>query len=587
MCQAKFSNFTEQRAHAKSDFHRYNLKLRLRGVATIDETAFEVLVGDLDESLSGSDSQGSSSDGSGRDDRYAKPHLTTLLRQQAQISDDWTNEPHLPQHGSRIDKGSPLFWLGSDRLAKNMSLGVYKALFTAAERIQDPAEVVRSKQIPGAQRKHCGSQPAINVHSTSTSYPHHFLCMTGGGHFAAMIVSLIPETRKGPGGHIERHPVIKAHKTFHRYTTRRKQGGAQSANDNAKGNAHSAGASIRRHNEIALEADIREVLSAWKEMINQAELLFIRATGITSRRTLYGPYEGQVLAARDPRIRGFPFTTRRATQAELRRSFYELTHLQVNILKEDTNQSSQAEEHTRVSKSLGSTTNDAAPKTSNEDEAALMHTAQIQALIRRNKAQALVNYLADNNLSPSFSFFPRDLASNHHAPTPLHLAAASNAATLISALLTQSKADPTVSTSDGKVPFDMAGDGRSRDAFRVARQTLGESACDWTAAHVPSALSEEEAKARQARQSLQGNVAEAQRREAELQKLREQDELNESRKIEKKNGVGRSLGGKDKTAAEHREEEVRGLNPETKMKIERERRARAAEERIKRMQGRK
>lgn len=37
-----------------------------------------------------------------------------------------------------------------------------------------------------------------------------------------------------------------AHKAFHRYVVRAKQGGAQSANDNAKGPAHSAGAALRR-----------------------------------------------------------------------------------------------------------------------------------------------------------------------------------------------------------------------------------------------------------------------------------------------------------------------------------------------------
>ncbi|KAF1783553.1 Ankyrin repeat-containing domain [Phytophthora cactorum] len=42
------------------------------------------------------------------------------------------------------------------------------------------------------------------------------------------------------------------HKTFQRYTTRRKQGGAQSASD-ANGKAKSAGATLRRYNEAALK----------------------------------------------------------------------------------------------------------------------------------------------------------------------------------------------------------------------------------------------------------------------------------------------------------------------------------------------
>jgi hypothetical protein len=39
-----------------------------------------------------------------------------------------------------------------------------------------------------------------------------------------------------------------------------------------------------------------------------------------------------------------------------------------------------------------------------------------------------------------------------------------------------------------------------------------------------------------------------------------------------------------KTPQERREEEARGLTPEMKMRLERERRARAAEERMKRLQ---
>ncbi len=42
--------------------------------------------------------------------------------------------------------------------------------------------------------------------------------------------------------------------------------------------------------------------------------------------------------------------------------------------------------------------------------------------------------------------------------------------------------------------------------------------------------------------------------------------------------------GVQKSAQERREEEARGLKPEQRMKLDRERRARAAEERLRRMQ---
>ncbi len=51
-------------------------------------------------------------------------------------------------------------------------------------------------------------------------------------------------------------------------------------------------------------------------------------------------------------------------------------------------------------------------------------------------------------------------------------------------------------------------------------------------------------------------------------------------------GRGKSLldGGVSKSAQERREEEARGLTPEQRLKLDRERRARAAEARFGRMQ---
>ena len=51
------------------------------------------------------------------------------------------------------------------------------------------------------------------------------------------------------------------------------------------------------------------------------------------------------------------------------------------------------------------------------------------------------------------------------------------------------------------------------------------------------------------------------------------------------NKGGRPLGAVEKTASEKREEETRGMTAEMRTRLERERRARAAEERIRRMQG--
>ena len=68
--------------------------------------------------------------------------------------------------------------------------------------------------------------------------------MLGGGHFA---------------GAVFRGKDALVHKTFHAYTVRAKQGGSQNSADNKSGGSHpkSAGASLRRYNEMALMQHIQ------------------------------------------------------------------------------------------------------------------------------------------------------------------------------------------------------------------------------------------------------------------------------------------------------------------------------------------
>ncbi|ERF69195.1 hypothetical protein EPUS_01152 [Endocarpon pusillum Z07020] len=585
LCRASFSTVIDQRGHVKSDFHRYNLKLALKCLPSVNESTFDRLIGDLDESLSGSDSSDSESEDNHEDGKPSDSALTALLKRQAIITQqEEDNGPSLQQK-KRGSGNPPLLWLSSSRLPEVVSLGIYRALLTEADLRKDLVQVIKEKQLKPVLAKHSGSGGQTTPQASGPPTPHYFLCMIGGGHFAAMIISLAPQIRKGPGGHEERHAIVKAHKTFHRYTTRRKQGGSQSANDNAKGNAHSAGSSIRRYNEMALEFDVRGVLAEWKEMIEKSELLFIRATGTTSRRTLYGPYECQVLRATDSRIRGFPFSTRRATQAELLRSFTELTRLKVSTISQSA-LSVDAADQEKASKLIKpkAMAREPPPKPNKEEEVALMHTSQIQTLIRRNKAPALLTYLMNNNLSSDYTFFPSHASQHHHAPNALHLASSNSSAAVVLALLTKAKADPTLCNGDGKTAFDVAGDSKTRDAFRLARHLLGESAFDWKGAHIPSALSEKEVEDRQQLEKAHESTAEAERRKADLERLRHEEAAQRIGRIEKKAGTGKSLGSRDKTGAEIREEEGRGLTPEMRMKLERERRARAAEERMKRTQ---
>ena len=85
------------------------------------------------------------------------------------------------------------------------------------------------------------------------------LLYSSNGHFA---------------GAVYENGKLIAHKTFHRYTSRRKQGG-RTKYDNKSGKANSIGAQIRRGNEIELRKDIQNLLIVkWKQHVNEADKFY-------------------------------------------------------------------------------------------------------------------------------------------------------------------------------------------------------------------------------------------------------------------------------------------------------------------------
>lgn len=581
LCGTLFPSVQEQRLHVKSDWHNYNLKQKLRGAQSVSENDFERLIDELDESISGSDSDLSESEADGEEAKEST--LSALLKKQAKLSHPGVQEEFMPKKRKRGSNKPPLIWFSTPLLPTNTSLGIYRALFTDSEQDQaDTVDVVRRKQVQSVPTKPPSAEGShgVPLPSTMTS-PQIFLCMIGGGHFAGMIVSLAPKFGKQSTGHEQRQALVIAHKTFHRYTTRRKQGGAQSANDSAKGAAHSAGSSLRRYNEIALEQEIRALLAEWRDLIGASQLIFVRASGTSNRRILFGPYENQVLRQNDARNRTFPFSTRRATQAELMRAFVELTRVKVSEVDEAALAMAAADaaqsEADRTAFQAKTPIPPAKSKPSKEEEVASLHTTQLQALIRRSKVPALLSYLVTNSLSPNFLFYPPSTQANHHAPTPLHLASSINSPAVVLALLTKAGADPSVVNTEGKPAFDLAGERGTRDAFRIARYELGEGKWNWNAAHIPAPLSKAEADKRGERERAEADKAELERRKAEEDRLRSETEVLVDRSSKKAGLAPRVV---EKTAEERREEEGRGMTPQMRMTLERERRARAAEARL-------
>jgi hypothetical protein len=140
LCGLSFPSVQEQRSHVRSDLHGYNMKQKMRGLKAVGENDFEKLVGDLDESISGSDSDDSaSSDDDGKKDST----LSALLKKQANIADpdfdDFTTTK------TKVGAGKPpLLWFSSSKLPSNVALGVYRTLLPAAVQVGDATTILQT-----------------------------------------------------------------------------------------------------------------------------------------------------------------------------------------------------------------------------------------------------------------------------------------------------------------------------------------------------------------------------------------------------------------------------------------------------------
>ncbi|PNF40559.1 Ankyrin repeat and zinc finger domain-containing protein 1 [Cryptotermes secundus] len=140
------------------------------------------------------------------------------------------------------------------------------------------------------------------------------IIMLGGGHFAAGIFQ---------------GQEVLVHKTFHCYTVRSRQGGAQSSRDGRSGGSHpkSAGANLRRYNEAALIQHVQDIMESWSSQLDSCGLILYRAVGHNGNVLFSG--RNPPLNKTDSRLRTIPFATRRATFSEVKRVYDILTNVEM------------------------------------------------------------------------------------------------------------------------------------------------------------------------------------------------------------------------------------------------------------------
>lgn len=512
---------------------------------------------------------------------------------------------------------SPLLWFAAPEQVKDTQFGIYKTIFPAASKNASPnswVEDLRQLQVTEDSSR-LGKKAAAKLDgvSTDTNRRKWTLLAVGGGHFAGAVVSLVPQLHNR-NGRVEREIVLLASKTFHRYTTRRKQGGAQSANDQAKSKAKSAGAQIRRYNEAMLQQEIRELLTSWKDHIDTSELVFLRA-GKTSQRIFYD-YDEAVLTRRDARMRTFPFPTRRPTQAELIRCFSELTRVKItHLTKEQLDELEAAYKAAIQPKKVPAPSRPRemapkpeVPKLSKEDLLLRDRWERLLDMVKKDKVEALQSFLekqsSDAQDAESWTGrLPMWIAEHRSLPTLLHFAAGHDSPETVRYLLVERRVDPTLGfisdnpelDSPSPVPrtaYECAASRSVRDTFR---KVYAEHP-DWWRweedARVPSKLTEEMATAQGAKKNerknklkdkLRERAAEREQERAAEETRRKQEELEEARRAEEKrratpvSGPQRLGGGPP--GMRPPVNALGGLSDEAKRRIERERRLRAAEAR--------
>ncbi|SCU97456.1 LADA_0H06392g1_1 [Lachancea dasiensis] len=549
-CEIELGSLDSRKEHYKTDYHRFNIKRKLSGLSPVSSTEFDIIAENDDlESLSGSDS---SSDSDGEDvDLYQedKDKLTAILEDEVAnmaLRDDGSTRPD-----SHLNTRSPQIYFKSSLLPTNQIFAAFKALFSAPE-VEVPLQTIRGWNENGRN---------------DTEVPFSALFMIGGGHFAGAILSHKRLNIKGnmskSGETLQERAVqLLEHKTIHRYTTRRKQGGSQSAMDSSKGKANSAGSSLRRYNETALKIDIQKLLQQWEPYLQKCKNIFIRAKSANDRKIFFDAKT--CLDKNDPRIRNFPFTTKRPTSHELKRAWCQLTYLHFS----EKPQTSPGPKPAAIKEP-----HKLPPQKSVPTEIPIkeLQTAELLSLLKKSKAPMLISYLRKHNLNVDMLLEPQQ--DYVQTPTMLHFASQHGLKNMVFILLNNLKSDPTTKNVFGKTPWELTKKKEVQQSFQIARSNLGEDLVDWSTSHVGPAMTREEVE--------RANEIEEKRIGSERSRLIEQELTAAKEKQQKEKDAKRGSGKLLAPQLSAAQQNMNSLTDDQRMRLMREQRARAAESRAK------
>lgn len=333
------------------------------------------------------------------------------------------------------------------------------------------------------------------------------------------------------------------------------------------------------------------MLCQWRKYLEQSDTIFIHAPS-ANRKIIYG-YEDAPLDINDKRIHTFPFTTHRPTLNEIRRAFFELTDLKVVEFDEVTlrrheQERARAEEARLLALSKVEEMSISSPPKAESASEQMKPDSDVEKAIlltKQGKVQVLQSFIdrcrQQEKELPIIDPLPSTtkIEDSRRLTTLLHVASFHGQAEMVSFLLRDCGADPTIANEGGKVPYDLSKDKSVRNVFRRCMSDMPEK-WDWLrAAKVPSPLTEE-----MEQQQLE---KEEQRRQKELEarrKIEEQRRKKEERKLANAPASDVATKHNSKTSPLQglyggNAMNTASMSTEARMRLEREMRARAAEAR--------
>ncbi|KAH6830820.1 zinc finger protein-like protein [Perilla frutescens var. hirtella] len=527
-CKAEFESLQDQRFHFKSDLHRFNIKLSIAGKSIIKEEEFDEATSD---SLS-KDYDVSSISGTDDEDEREASILADRQREFGRLS---KSKIFIQlKNGEIISVWKCLLLDESNSISYETDK---HAMDVAGVVYLTPREVVE-------KLKYILHEPRDNSRL-------RIVLLARGGHFAGCVFD---------------GSSLVAHKTFHRYVVRAKAGKKQSLKDAGGQGIHSAGASLRRYNELGLKKDIQELLTLWKPHFAVSSCIFISAP--SNNRQLFFDGEKPYFMCQNCAIRNIPLTVRRPTLKEARRIYGLLVQVSTEIIEE-----------TAV---IAKEESVSGAKSGNHSYVESSGLKFIEDLEGKKITESCSLVTEMDGLSVSIE--SRDETNVVGISTPLHVAAKSGNAQNVLELLEQGL-DPCIKDERGQTPYMLASEKEVRNTFRRFMASNLER-WDWNAAKVPSPLTKEMEESQAAKQAEKDAKRKAKAKE--LKKLRKakekkaQDEAAQSHNNSSKSG---NLGGtwvptnkghsQPRGSAISNEEEVKRIQ-----EAEREKRAAAAERRM-------